>query len=270
MDARFTLFTGLATQPGIGQAYTSDIVFRFTHCVLNSGRITSFDASLCLTNCLLVGIWIEVDDSGSTSSAIYMQNCTVREGFLKANHFGGSTWPTRIQNCAFDSVDLTNMNDAGCFNSSISYYDYNAFITATNRLPLLGTHDVTNFFTFTWQTNWLGNYYLPPSSSLIDAGYGTADQWGLYHFTTQTNQVKEASSQVDIGYHYVAVDAFGNPIDTNGDGIPDYLEDANGNGIFDGDEIADWLRPIYGSGIMQFSNGFGVNIFEPKPRSYIP
>jgi hypothetical protein len=54
---------------------------------------------------------------------------------------------------------------------------------------------------------------------------------GLYHFTTQTNQAIEANSVVDIGYHYVATDANGNPLDSNGDGIPDYIEDVNGNGI---------------------------------------
>ena len=62
---------------------------------------------------------------------------------------------------------------------------------------------------------------------------------GLYHFTTQTNQVKETNSIVDIGYHYVAVNAYGQPVDSNGDGIPDYLEDANGDGLFDVGDLAD-------------------------------
>ena len=42
---------------------------------------------------------------------------------------------------------------------------------------------------------------------------------------------------MDIGYHYVATDAYGNPLDSNGDGIPDYLEDVNGNGLVDSGEI---------------------------------
>jgi hypothetical protein len=42
--------------------------------------------------------------------------------------------------------------------------------------------------------------------------------------------MKETNSIVDIGYHYVAVDTNGNPIDSNGNGIPDYIEDACGCG----------------------------------------
>ena len=49
----------------------------------------------------------------------------------------------------------------------------------------------------------------------------------------------EGTSTVDIGYHYVATDAYGNPLDTDGDGIPDYIEDANGNGTVDSGET-DW------------------------------
>jgi hypothetical protein len=45
--------------------------------------------------------------------------------------------------------------------------------------------------------------------------------------------VKETNGRLDIGYHYVAVDAYDNPYDSDGDGIPDYIEDANGNGVYD-------------------------------------
>ena len=90
---------------------------------------------------------------------------------------------------------------------------------------------------FNWQISWFGNYYQTTNSWLINKGDVTADQVGLYQFTTQTNQLKETNSIVDLGYHYVATDSYGNPLDTNGDGIPDYLEDANGNGLVDSGEI---------------------------------
>ena len=68
----------------------------------------------------------------------------------------------------------------------------------------------------------------------------TADQVGLYHFTTQTNQVLEGTSVVDIGYHYVATDLHGNPLDSNGDGIPDSIsEDPLGNGLpYNGNKLS--------------------------------
>jgi hypothetical protein len=87
-------------------------------------------------------------------------------------------------------------------------------------------------------------------------GNTNANLLGLYHFTTQTNQVKETNSVVDIGYHYVAVDANGNPIDTNSDGIPDYWEDANGNGLVDSGEIG-WN--IYGD--------LGLKVLITRPRN---
>ena len=81
-------------------------------------------------------------------------------------------------------------------------------------------------------------------------GSFTADLLGLYHFTTTTNvvaglEVKETNSIVDLGYHYVAVSnqlTTISPIDSDGGSVPDYLEDANGNGIADPGE-SDWRNP---------------------------
>jgi hypothetical protein len=71
-----------------------------------------------------------------------------------------------------------------------------------------------------WASGPLGNYYLPTNSPLINRGSTTADQRGLFHFTTQVDEIKEATTRVDIGYHYVATAC--NPIDTVWveDGIP--------------------------------------------------
>ncbi|MDR3574278.1 MAG: hypothetical protein P4L50_10470, partial [Anaerolineaceae bacterium] len=188
-----------------------------------------------------------------------LHNCTVREGHMFASHLGGSIWPVRMENCAFDNVNFTQIaGDTGDTDPTMAHYDYNAFATGQPRLPLAGAHDVivTNF---NWQTSWLGNFYLPPSSALINAGSITADQVGLYHFTTQTSQLKETNSIVDIGYHYVATDAYGYPIDTDGDGIPDYLEDSNGNGIFDAGDLGDWLISRFNG----LSRTNGLQVFTP-------
>ncbi|MEI6786198.1 MAG: hypothetical protein WCQ21_35395, partial [Verrucomicrobiota bacterium] len=82
---------------------------------------------------------------------------------------------------------------------------------------------------------------------------------GLYHFTTTTNQVKEAGTKVDMGFHYIAVDASGIPIDSDGDGKPDYLEDVNGDGNGTNDPTS-WL--IYNSP-NGLSGGNGLQVFTP-------
>ena len=89
----------------------------------------------------------------------------------------------------------------------------------------------------------------------------TASAAGLYHHTTQTNQTKEASSTVDIGFHYVTLDASGNAIDTDSDGTPDYREDTNGDGVWNFSET-DWQQA--------WETRFKVLITEPKSNANLP
>ena len=90
-------------------------------------------------------------------------------------------------------------------------------------------------------------------------GSRTADLAGLYHFTTTTNQVKETNSVVDIGLHYAAVNASGQPIDSDSDGVPDYLEDSNGNGNPDSAETH-WNNPT----------DLGLKVWITRPRNNSP
>jgi hypothetical protein len=121
-------------------------------------------------------------------------------------------------------------------------YSYNAFTNSSWGFPVGGTSNIIVTSGFNWQTSWLGSFYLPPGSSNLNAGDASATNYGLYHFTTRTNQVTQGDATVDIGYHYVATDAFGNPLVSNTNGVPDYLADANGNGRVDPGEIP-WTNP---------------------------
>jgi hypothetical protein len=177
-------------------------------------------------------------------------------------------------------LDTENGGSAIDFPVTISVYDYRYSLLSQTLLTAASTSNLwyvtwdgsalntasvmqSNVVvaTFDWQTNWLGNYYLPPGSPLIDIGDTNANWLGLYHFTTQTNQLKETNSIVDIGYHYVAVDSDGNPIDSNTNGTPDYLEDANGNGVVDSGEIG-WNT--------NGDPGLKVLITRPKNNSLLP
>jgi hypothetical protein len=76
-----------------------------------------------------------------------------------------------------------------------------------------------------------GRYYLPAGDALLtDRGSRSASAAGLYHYTTRAGQTKEAASTVDMGLHYIALS--GNEAsDVDQDGVSDYAEDQNGDGI---------------------------------------
>ena len=85
---------------------------------------------------------------------------------------------------------------------------YNAYITGCDRLMPTNSHDVILTNT-DYQVGPFGNYYYPTNggmlSRLIDAGSTNASLLGLLHYTTQTNELDEGTSTVDIGFHYGAI-----------------------------------------------------------------
>ncbi len=171
--------------------------------------------------------------------------------------FGGSLSliPTNQgMNYAFydNLFDKTGISLGGATNV---VHNFNAYLTNFDRLTptTSSTNDVvlTNS-TVGYQTNFLSAYYLPTNSALINAGSQNATNAGLYHFTTTTNQFKETNSVVDIGFHSVALSSSGLPVDTDGDGLPDYFEDYNGNGSTDSGETDFKVADTDGDGINDF------------------
>lgn len=193
--------------------------------------------------------------SGMTNDSLVFSNNLFWNGVFTALPFSNSNSWIFFNN----SFDHSTNNVA--FASPNFVNGYNAYIGDTNvtkRLMPIGTHDILVATNVAYQSGPLGGFYLSATSPLINSGSVTADLASLYHYTTTTNQLKETNSTVDIGYHYVALDALGNPIDTDGDGIPDYLEDANGNGLVDGSESS-WLLNSYNG----LSFGSGLQVFTP-------
>jgi hypothetical protein len=236
--AQFTKFSSRNFNDLAFRDYIGYFIESASDCEFWGAIAGGYDVSLYCTNCLFFRSPPGIEDDQPNTSLV-MQNCTVvgmdMNGF-NITHDNGSTWPVSITDCAFDGVAI-HADAAGLV------CDYNSFLTNADRLPISGAHDVILTTSYNWQSSWFGDFYLPTTSLLINAGDVTADTIGLYHFTTQTNQVPETNSIVDIGYHYVATDAYGNPLDSNGDGIPDYLEDANGNGLWDNGET-NWALAI--------------------------
>jgi len=224
----------------------------------NSGQPISVQATDCeflngcggynllfaFTNCLFDRADVAEYTSSTYPFEIY-HNCTFHGGSLTFAQWASSApyWYTDLSDCAFEGTTFA-IDDPFGVNTNYASYNYNAFNQGSNQPPNEGAMTVT-VTNFNWQSSWFGNYYLPPGSPLIHQGSSTANLLGLYHFTTQTNQIPETNSVVTIGYHYVATDSHGNPLDSNGNGIPDYLEDPTGRGIL-GAQIS-LVMPISGS-----------------------
>jgi hypothetical protein len=107
----------------------------------------------------------------------------------------------------------------------------------------------------------LAIYYQPTNSPLLNAGSTNATNAGLYWFTTTTNQMRETNSVVDLGPHWVALDASGQPVDSDSDGLPSFLEDADGDGVVDSGET-DWNNAS--------DLGLRVRITRPRNGTNLP
>jgi hypothetical protein len=165
-------------------------------------------------------------------------------------------------NNVFDSTAVSGNGVLGGVLSN----NFNAYLKCTGTVPLgnAGPNYVIQTNSLAWQTGPLGDFYQPTNSVLLDAGSTNASVVGLYHYTTTTNQLKEAASIVDLGYHYAALDANGSPVDSDGDGIPDYLEDANGNGIYTpGIDVGDW-QSVDTDSDGRIDEYFKVTILAPR------
>ena len=146
--------------------------------------------------------------------------------------------------------------------------DHNAYIgTNQGRLSGSGTGDVILTNGFPYVSGPLGDYY-HGATNLVDAGSRNATNAGLFHYTTWTNvisvsnnfdhyihtiEIKETNSPVDIGFHSVAYDLLDlRVLNTDEDGLPDYAEDRNGNGLGGNQDPpeTDWQNP--------YSDGDGV------------
>lgn len=149
------------------------------------------------------------------------------------------TWTLRDN--VFDHGTVSLIGD-GSYSSHITY-SFDGFFSTTGSSQLTGSGDVTiTALTYGSPSSplywrWYQNSRTPTLHD-VDTGR-TGANGGLYHFTTKASEGKETTSAMDLGFHYVVLGTGNVPADTDGDGIPDYLEDVNGNGTADTGET-DW------------------------------
>jgi RHS repeat-associated protein len=198
------------------------LIVRATDSRLVGGNNGGYILSCFFTNCLIEG-FEGGQVAGWTGNQWIMRNCTWHEGILYFQRYHTPAMPISIRDCSFDQVTVTTSGDQFITDTNYSDFDYNAYTNVSNLFPIGCAHDKKPA-TFNWQTGPAGNYYLPTNSILIDGGDVTAGTVGLYNFTTQTNQTEEATSTVDIGYHYIALDQYGDILDSDNDGLGDWWE----------------------------------------------
>jgi len=243
--AFYSFHTNLTRNPGINLNFTtveSQNGSVYLLCADNSYFLLD---TLKLANCELYACGADVCSASAPTSRLFQNNLFVEPSLVMVSGGGQIIAHNNLfvgGNNSYVEIDSGGssvcINQNNAFDGVASYLEgtigHNAYLNGAGIDSDIQASDI--IANITWQSGPLGDYYQTNNSPLIDQGSATADQLGLYHFTTQTNQVKEANSTVDIGYHYVAVDVYGMPDNVDGDGTPDYLEDANGNGLVDNGE----------------------------------
>ncbi|MFZ0827852.1 MAG: immunoglobulin domain-containing protein [Verrucomicrobiia bacterium] len=232
-------------------------------CQFHGGKLVSSYPTINLTNCLFERVYASLWSADTNTPAL--RNNLFWRGIFD---FAPNVTNALVKDNLFDQTTITN--HSGIYTNYNG--GYNAFVTSYNRLQPTNANDKILTNSPVYQNSWLGNYYLPTNSPLIKQGSTNANWVGLYHYTVTTNQVVEGTNVVSIGYHYVATDAYGNLLDSNGDGIPDYLEDANGNGVVDSGEtnwgLAILTQPANQTAIQGSNVTFSVTAAGLSPLRY--
>ncbi len=169
------------------------------------------------------------------------------------------TW--LISDNLLDTVPFTFVGDGNY--ASLMTVNSNAYHNTSSPLQALPR----NIGSPNYAKGPLGTWYIRSTSpTLVDAGSRGVDQAALYHYTMFTNLVNGGLYEspdigvVDIGFHYVATDINGAPLDYDGDGIPDYLEDSNGNGTFGAGDLSSWTNYTSANGL---AGANGLRVFTP-------
>lgn len=238
--------------------------FTLQNCQFYNGIATLHYLTVSATNCLFQRVNTIISDSvggsGPNTSVPFCNNL-FWNGELSIGHYDSGTFTFRDN--FLDQTTFALLSFHGVSNN-VNVCSNNAYVT-TNYGLVYPTNDIIVLTSSpAFETGALGYYYYPSNLSLIHAGSQLASAAGLYHYTVLTNESStniEGTNIVSIGFHYVGVGNNGQPIDSNGDGIPDYLEDANGNGVVDSGEL-DWL--------VNGDMGLTVLITQPANNSAIP
>jgi len=160
-------FTTMSVLISDGQVkdYTGFMIARANNSTLAGGNSGGYLISHYFTNCLMDNQLIGTI-YGYPGNEIYLRNCTLHNGIFYGQRV--TAIPISVRDCSYDGVALY-VTDSYSSNPTYTDYDYNAYTNATDPFPIGGSHD-QNSVVFNWQSGPLGRFYLPSTSTLIDAG----------------------------------------------------------------------------------------------------
>jgi hypothetical protein len=250
MNFRFTDWSSLEQD---GYVLSAALLANLQDSQFHGGKLQNIYSGFNFTNCLFERVNIDIAQDPGGPLNFYRNNTFYGGRFNFSFPFPSNV---TLKDNLFDKTSIPSSVGSGYAGG------FNAFVTNYNRLSPTFASDIVLSASPSYQAGPLENFYLLSSSVLVNADTNTtADQVGLYQYTVCTNllsgaQIKETNSFLDIGYHAVATDSSGNPLDSNGDGTPDYLSDSNGNGLVDSGEVG-W----------NLTGDLGLKVIITRPRN---
>ena len=217
INAQFTKWSCPAGVTGYFRDDWAAGVVRLFSCEFYGVGVADYYPNLYFTNCLLFRAGLSLGYEVVATPSVTFDNCTFYGGALLLCRQGDAPAWWTLENNTFDGTAFVTL-DNWDGDTNYTAMDHNAYNTGNTEwqtydagvgqasagtLETVGPTDALVTDGYGWQSSWPGNFYLPPDSPLIQAGSTTADQLGLYEYTTQTNQIKQGSNPVDIGYHFV-------------------------------------------------------------------
>jgi hypothetical protein len=229
LNFRFTAFSMLANEAEHLRGYqyfTNMPAISVVDSRLSGGRITTEGPSFNFTNTLFERVYAKFIPTNSS--------WPFTNSFQNNLFYGGEVFatPYNTNGCLLRD----NLFDQTILSNSVNVANsYNGYLTGYNRLNPQGSTDLV-LTNISYDTGPLSRFYTPTNSSLINTGsVANASQLGMYWHTATANQTNEATSRIDIGLHFIAL-ANGVALDWDGEGLANYLEDANGNGTTESTE----------------------------------
>lgn len=190
------------------------------------GAISLVNNTFDRTDTLLFPTYYSIHGSVNLDARVEAYNNLVHGGSLtlNSNPSDGGNWVWRdnlLDGVALSHGELLPLD-----------HDYNAY-WQTTRLSPQTLHDRVMTSAPGYANGPFGEYYQPPYTFGFDYTRPLAEA-GLFRYTMQLNQLADGTYAA-MGLHYIAATSYfvKTAKDSDGDGVPDYVFDANCNGTRD-------------------------------------